>query len=358
MTRHNRRSQRAAAPRTNHTRALAVATLIVLAITVGLAASGSLHGRGRSGEDGDREGRKDYAIGLWGDLPYSDMQALTGVPEPDRRHERQDLAFTVHDGDLKARHAGLVPLRRRALYTQALGYFNALKAPAMFTPGDNDWTDCDRPRTAASTRSSGSTYERAAVLRTPFSLGQHQLRQQVQTTPLCLGVSGPRRCVENRRWSLGGVTYATLNVQGSCNNLCDTAPDPAEYAARNAGEHRLAAGDLRGGASARGSVGGHADRAGQSRLGPVRRDARAAARPARRSPRPTASRTASRHFLLALRDEVDRLPQAGRLRARRLALLPHRQAAARRAGPARSRTSRASRRSATTRRTATTTSTG
>jgi hypothetical protein len=32
---------------------------------------------------------------------------------------------------------------------------------------------------------------------------------------------------------VGGVTYATLNVQGSCNNLCDVAPDPAEWAARN-----------------------------------------------------------------------------------------------------------------------------
>jgi hypothetical protein len=30
------------------------------------------------------------------------------------------------------------------------------------------------------------------------------------------------------------VTYATLNVQGSCNNLCDVGPDPTEYAARNA----------------------------------------------------------------------------------------------------------------------------
>jgi hypothetical protein len=25
-----------------------------------------------------------------------------------------------------------------------------------------------------------------------------------------------------------------MNIQGSCNNLCDTAPDPAEYTARNA----------------------------------------------------------------------------------------------------------------------------
>jgi hypothetical protein len=39
--------------------------------------------------------------------------------------------------------------------------------------------------------------------------------------------------VENRRWTVRGVTYATLNVQGSCNNLCDVAPDPAEWAARN-----------------------------------------------------------------------------------------------------------------------------
>jgi hypothetical protein len=35
--------------------------------------------------------------------------------------------------------------------------------------------------------------------------------------------------VENRRWTVGGVTYATLNVSGSCNNLCDTAPDAAEF---------------------------------------------------------------------------------------------------------------------------------
>ena len=71
---------------------------------------------------------------------------------------------------------------------------------------------------------------------TPFSLGQHRMRQEVQTAPLCLGVSGPVPCVENRRWTVGGVTYATLNIQGSCNNLCDTDPDPAEDAGRNAAD--------------------------------------------------------------------------------------------------------------------------
>src|SRR6476469_4257874 len=56
----------------------------------------------------------------------------------------------------------------------------------------------------------------------------------LRSTPLCLGVSGNVPCVENRRWTYGRVTYATLKIQGSCNNLCDTAPDPNEFAARNA----------------------------------------------------------------------------------------------------------------------------
>jgi hypothetical protein len=53
---------------------------------------------------------------------------------------------------------------------------------------------------------------------------------------LCLGVNGPVPCSENRRWTYNGVTYATLNIQGSCNNLCDVGPDPDEYAARNAAD--------------------------------------------------------------------------------------------------------------------------
>ena len=72
------------------------------------------------------------------------------------------------------------------------------------------------------------------------------MQQEVQSTPSCLGyVSGPATgptvtkavpCVENRRWTFKNVTYVTLNVQGSCNNLCDTAPDQAEFAARNAAD--------------------------------------------------------------------------------------------------------------------------
>ena len=190
--------------------------------------------------DDDHEANREgaYAIGLWGDLPYSDQQALVGVPNLIADMNRQPLAFTVHC-DLKAGNGtpgSLTPTTcSDALYAQALGFFNALRAPAILTPGDNDWTDCDRPSNGSFNSRERLDHERQVFFSTPYSLGQRQLRLEVQTAALCLNAAGAATpCVENRRWTYGRVTYVTLNVQGSCNNLCDTAPDPAEWAARNA----------------------------------------------------------------------------------------------------------------------------
>ncbi|MGI8595219.1 MAG: hypothetical protein ACR2ML_12800 [Solirubrobacteraceae bacterium] len=166
---------------------------------------------------GDRGGR-GYSIGLWGDMPYNDVQKTIGVPNLITDMNGQRLAFTVNDGDLKA---GSGPCSD-SLYMDAKARFNTLKAPAVFTPGDNDWTDCDRNPGVSSLER--LNFERSVLFNTPFSLGQKRMRQEVQGAPY----------VENRRWTVGRVTYATLNVQGSCNNLCDVAPDPSEFAARNA----------------------------------------------------------------------------------------------------------------------------
>ena len=101
-----------------------------------------------------RNGWSRYAIGLWGDLPYSPLQETTGVPNLIDDLNAQRLAFSVHDGDLKQ---GSNSPCDAALYDRSLAYFNALEAPAIFTPGDNDWTDCDRPPTVGSLPSIGWT---------------------------------------------------------------------------------------------------------------------------------------------------------------------------------------------------------
>jgi hypothetical protein len=211
--------------------------LSVVAVAMCLTSAAVAAREGAAGKE-ERDEGETFAIGLWGDLPYSDLQALVGVPNLISDMNAQDLVFTVHDGDLKAGNGtpgSVTPtICSDALYQQALRFFNSLDAPAILTPGDNDWTDCDRPSNGGFNSLERLDHERQVFFSTPFSLGRHRMRLAVQSSPLCLGFNGPTPCVENRRWTFGGVTFATLNVQGSCNNLCDTAPDPAEFAARNA----------------------------------------------------------------------------------------------------------------------------
>lgn len=213
-----------AEPMRRLSRLRAFALPLLAAASIGFAHA---DGDGHDDRGEDRDGRA-YAIGLWGDLPYSAAQVV-GVTHLIEDMNSQRLAFTVHDGDLKSGSSECTD----AVYATALGLLNSIDAPAMFTPGDNDWTDCDR--TAGYNSLVQLDKERELFFSTPHSLGQRPMRQQVQTDPLCLSATGSMvSCVENRRWTVGRVTYATLNVQGSCNNLCDVAPDPAEFAARNA----------------------------------------------------------------------------------------------------------------------------
>jgi hypothetical protein len=83
---------------------------------------------------------------------------------------------------------------------QALGYFNALHSAAIFTPGDNEWTDCDRPSNGSFSSRERLDHERQLFFSTDFSLGQSPINQEVQTDKLCLDHFNQFvSCVENRR---------------------------------------------------------------------------------------------------------------------------------------------------------------
>jgi hypothetical protein len=192
-----------------------LAALLAAAATAGVALA--------SGEDDDRRGRghgSTYDVGLWGDVPYSDQQETSGVPNLVADMNRADVAFSVHDGDIKSGSSRCDD----EVYEQFEGYLDSLRAPAMYTPGDNEWTDCDRENNGAFDSAERLAHIRENLFDTPYSHGRHPIRQEVQAPPY----------VENRRWQVGKVTYATLHVVGSDNNRSgDVAPDPAEWAARD-----------------------------------------------------------------------------------------------------------------------------
>jgi hypothetical protein len=241
-------------------RLLVFAGIVVAgALATGIAVAGVGNGNDKTFE---------YTIGLWGDMPYSDAQAQTGVPNLIADMNNADIQFSIHDGDLKAGSAtagSVTPTDcSDALYTQGLGFFNSLRQPAMFTPGDNDWTDCDRKSNGPAPPNNFNATERLQHERGLFfsgqyassSMGQQQMKQEVQTAALCVGwdystnSEVPNKpCVENRRWVFKGVVYATVNIQGTCNNLCksgsasdpstgDANGDAAEYQAREAADEQ------------------------------------------------------------------------------------------------------------------------
>jgi hypothetical protein len=188
-----------------------LAALLAAAVTAGLALAD------REGEDDRRASR---AIGVWGDVPYSDEQITSGVPSLIADMNRQGLAFTVHNGDIKAGGSRC----DNPVYAQFEAFLNSLRAPAMYTPGDNEWTDCDRASAGGYDSEERLAYIRANLFDHASSFGQRRMRLAVQDAPY----------VENRRWRVGDVVYATLHVVGSDNNLGDVAPDPVEWAARDA----------------------------------------------------------------------------------------------------------------------------
>jgi hypothetical protein len=247
--------------------AVAATTLPAPMFAFGDNGNGNAYGKNKDYPYGaNQTSSRPYSIGLWGDLPYSQTQA-DAIPAIIDDMNSEDLAFTVHDGDL--RQGSGVPscadnssngaggtVDNGNIYQRGLAYFNALRAPAIFTTGDNDWTDCDRKSLGSEARNSLRMldYERSLFFSTPYTLGQTKFLQEVQSAPTCkgflTGTDGPIAdktqsetytykdvaCVENRRWIVGKVVYAVLNIQGSCDNLCDDYPDPVEHAARIAAD--------------------------------------------------------------------------------------------------------------------------
>jgi hypothetical protein len=130
------------------------------------------------------------------------------------------LAFVVHVGDLGSPLAGSCT---DELLAKRLAQFQASAHPLIYTPGDNEWTDCHDGQGVKG----GNPLQRLPVVRGMFfkdgqSLGQRKLPlvRQSGTYP------------ENARWELGGVTFLTLHVVGSNNGLGRTPDGDEEHAKR------------------------------------------------------------------------------------------------------------------------------
>ena len=166
-----------------------------------------------------------FTFALIGDLGYvpSEERWLENVLV--ELNKASTLSFVAHVGDLSSPRYGCTD----EMQARRLAQFNALAHPLIYTPGDNEWTDCHEGQKVTGL----DPLERLAKLRTVFFPDEQSLGKKKM--PL-LRQSRDRdfaKYRENVRWDLGGVTFVTLHVTGSNNGLGRSPEGDAEFAERN-----------------------------------------------------------------------------------------------------------------------------
>lgn len=162
-----------------------------------------------------------FAFVAFGDMPYRTPGDFERLENLISTVNAEKPAFTVHVGDIKN---GILNCQSDYFLT-IRRYFNSFEGPLIYTPGDNDWSDCDRFLAGGY-----DTRERLAELRHIFFSDARSLGHD----PISLKRQADRQAypdmVENAIWVHRGITFATVHMVGPDNNLGD---DRDEFEARN-----------------------------------------------------------------------------------------------------------------------------
>jgi hypothetical protein len=165
-------------------------------------------------------GTQRFSFALIGDVPYGVAPATPYPPfeqliEAINQHD--ELQWVIHTGDIKSGSE----VCNDAMLHDRLTRFNAFNKPFIYTPGDNEWTDCHRVKAGEY-----QPLERLRRLREIFfaepglSIGNSPMRVDSQAF-----IPGYETFPENVMWSKQDVVFAAVHVVGSHNGLAEFDPN-------------------------------------------------------------------------------------------------------------------------------------
>jgi len=179
----------------------------------------------------DGRGNEKMTIAVFGDWPYN-QNLLTNAPLlTNSVNADRDVRLVIHVGDI---HSGSQPCTSAGILPpistsdpnwsrQVYFQLQQFKEPVVYTPGDNEWTDCHKTKQFKS----GDPLKELAAVRQLFfarpgkTLGLEEKDVFSQSQYFDEQFSSDAQFVENVIWQDGKVVFATLNLPGSNN---DTLP--------------------------------------------------------------------------------------------------------------------------------------
>jgi len=183
--------------------------------------------------------RGTLTLAVIGDTPYGEQQVADFPDLVEAVNLDRGVRRVIHLGDIKSGSSTCTDERFRAVF----GLYETFDDPFLFTPGDNDWTDCHRANNGGY-----NPLERLASLRRVAypepgrSLGGHRVRVRTQADD-----PTHSEFVENQLWRQEGVVFSLVHVVGSNNDLVPwfgAAEKPEQRAQRLAEFDRRQAANL------------------------------------------------------------------------------------------------------------------
>ena len=159
------------------------------------------------------------SIAVYGDSPYGTSNADTAqfLATPAfiyTINSDHDISLVLHVGDI---HSGKQTCS--FAYDQSIyNLWTAFVSPLVYTPGDNEWTDCHKPKEGAVDPLDNLGYVRNIFFANPgHTLGGDKtvLSQAQAYDP---NYPSDAQFVENVMWEQSGVVFVTVNLPGGSNN--------------------------------------------------------------------------------------------------------------------------------------------
>lgn len=160
-----------------------------------------------------------------GDMPYSPPQDFQRFETLISEINRLKPSFSIFIGDTKS-GSSLCSNEHNQIIKS---YFSSFKAPLIYSPGDNEWTDCHRPLSGAYDPLERLEALRAVFFSTNQSLGKNTILLQRQAD------LDPRysKYVENAYWIKNNYLFVNIHIPGSNNNNEGSESAIKEYIDRN-----------------------------------------------------------------------------------------------------------------------------
>ena len=187
--------------------------------------------------DNDERDNDKLTIAVFGDWPYSQILLDNAPLLINSVNADPDVSLVIHVGDIHSgsqpcTSAGILPpiLASKPGWNEGIYFqFQQFRFPFVYTPGDNEWTDCQKSKEFQS----GDPLKELAAVRNLFfarpgkTLGLEERDVSSQAKHFDPAFPAHAKFVENVMWEDGKVVFVTLNLPGSNN---DTLPWASPFA--------------------------------------------------------------------------------------------------------------------------------